>query len=352
MSGRDPVVSVIMPAYKGAAWVGETIESVLAQTMGDFELIVVDDCSPDDTRDVLRPYTRDRRVTLIEAEENQGPVKTRNRAFAAARGHYIAALDQDDICLPDRFERQIAYLNAHRETVLVASRADKLVDGKRKPDDGFAETTPGFLRWLMHMRNPLVWSTVMIRSEAARLLTPFSRPHMLFAEDFDLYHRISRMGTIARIDEPLLLYRCHAGGASKAFTAKMMESAQDVLAFIYEPIFGDRAMEAARLVTVHVAGGEPVPDIDTFNAINRVLAGVHAALTRRRPFDEASERLIQDYSSRLWWRLARTSLRTGKVSLGDTLSARPEAARLRDAGPTDLIVSRLIGRGRALRKHG
>jgi hypothetical protein len=351
MSSRDPIVSVIMPAYRGAALVGETIESVLAQTMGDFELIVVDDCSPDDTREVLRPYTRDPRVRLIEAKENQGPVKTRNRAFAEARGRYIAGLDQDDICLPDRFARQAAHLDRHPGTVLVAARADKLIDGKRRPDDGPAVTTPGFLRWLMHMRNPLVWSTAMVRAEAGRLLTPFTRPEILFAEDFDLYHRIGRIGTVERIDEPLLLYRCHPGGVSKAFVGKMTSSAQAVLAGVYAPIFGEGAVEAARLVTVHVSGGEPVPDIDTLNTINSILFRLHAALTGRRPFDDASEALIQQYNSQLWWKLARASLRSGKLSLGATLSARPGSARMRDAAAADLLVSRLIGGGRAMRKR-
>ncbi|WP_157215425.1 glycosyltransferase family 2 protein [Flavisphingomonas formosensis] len=348
---RDPVVSVIMPAYRGATLVGETIESVLAQTMGDFELIVVDDCSPDDTREVLRTYTRDPRVRLIEAEENQGPVKTRNRAFAAARGRYIAGLDQDDICLPDRFARQAAYLDAHPETVIVAAKADKLIQGRRRPDDGPPVTTPGFLRWLSHLRNPLVWSTAMIRGASARALSPFTRPEILFAEDFDLYHRIGKLGTIARIDEPLLLYRCHPGGASKAFTAKMMESAEAVLTGVYAPIFGEGSAEAARLVTLHVSGGQPVPDIETLNRINSVLFRVYAALTRRRPFDDVSEALIQDYNSRLWWKLARTSLRSGKFSLGAALSVRPGTARIRPGAATDLVMSRLIGSGRTIRKR-
>jgi len=352
VNGRDPVVSVIMPAYRGAALVGETIESVLAQTMGDFELIVVDDCSPDDTRDVLRAYARDPRVRLIEAAENQGPVKTRNRAFAVARGRYVAGLDQDDICLPARFARQVDYLDRHPETALVAARADRLIEGRRRPDDGPAATTPGFLRWLMHLRNPLVWSTVMIRAEAARRLTPFTRPEILFAEDFDLYHRIARIGAIARIDEPLLLYRCHPGGASKAFTATMMASAETVLAGVYAPILGVEAAEAARLVTLHVAGGRPVPDVATLARIERLSARIHAALDERERFDAATLALIRDYASRMWWALARAGLRAGTLSLGESLSARPGSARLRDARAADLLVSRLIGGGRAIGRRG
>src|SRR3546814_5613232 len=100
-----PIVSVIMAAYNGAALLPETLASLQAQTFGDFELIVVDDRSPDDTLALLHGWS-DHRIHVIAAAENQGPVKARNRAFAQARGRYIAALAQDDICLPDRFARQ------------------------------------------------------------------------------------------------------------------------------------------------------------------------------------------------------------------------------------------------------
>ena len=102
-----PVVSVIMAAYNGAALIPETIASLTAQTFGDFELVVVDDCSTDDTLALLRSY-HDPRIRVIAAETNQGPVRTRNRAFAEARGRYIAALDQDDQCPPERFARHVA----------------------------------------------------------------------------------------------------------------------------------------------------------------------------------------------------------------------------------------------------
>src|SRR3546814_6456170 len=100
-----PIVSVIMAAYNGAALLPETLASLQAQTFGDFELIVVDDRSPDDTLALLHGWS-DHRIHVIAAAENQGPVKARNRAFAQARGRYIAAPDQDDICLPDRFARR------------------------------------------------------------------------------------------------------------------------------------------------------------------------------------------------------------------------------------------------------
>src|SRR3546814_15278609 len=84
----------------------------------------------------------------------------------------------------------------------------------RSPSTHEPVTTPLLVEWMMRIRNPLVWSSVMLRGDAARRLDPFTRPEILYAEDFALYHRMARLGRIARIDEELLLYRVHQGGAA------------------------------------------------------------------------------------------------------------------------------------------
>ena len=92
-----PAVSVIMAAYNGADLLPATLATLQKQSFTDFEVIVVDDCSKDSTREVLRAWP-DPRVRMIALAENGGPVRARNRAFAEARGRYIAGLDQDDLC--------------------------------------------------------------------------------------------------------------------------------------------------------------------------------------------------------------------------------------------------------------
>nr|MDQ2879344.1 glycosyltransferase family 2 protein [Pseudomonadota bacterium] len=141
-----PTVSVIMAAYNGADLIGETLASLKAQTFGDFELMVVDDRSTDDTLAVLRAET-DPRIRVIAAEENQGVVRSRNRAVAAARGRYLAALDHDDLCHPDRFARQVAFLDAHPDTVLVGTGSDVIEDGVIHPSRLAPLTTPALVEW-------------------------------------------------------------------------------------------------------------------------------------------------------------------------------------------------------------
>ncbi|RYD56349.1 MAG: glycosyltransferase [Sphingomonadales bacterium] len=340
-----PAISVVMAAYNGATLVGETIASLRAQSFADWELIVVDDKSTDDTLVVLRAI-QDPRITVIASEHNQGPVHARNRAFASARGHYIAALDQDDLCAPDRFARQAAFLDANPAVALVASAALVLEDGRTDPWPGERHLSPAMIDWLLLTQNPLVWSTTMFRTDAARRLTPFTRPELRYAEDFDLYSRIRAFGTLARLDEPLLEYRCHSGGASKKYRDMMEASAARVLAGRYAPVFGTDAQANATLVAHHLMGREPIPDLQTFGRLSRILGKLHTHFIETTPLDAQARIEVDGEYARLWWMLARPALRQGHISLRDILSARPNIVPL-DATGSDLVVSPLIGTARA-----
>jgi len=339
-----PAVSVIMATYNGAAFVAETIESLLAQSFGDFELVVVDDCSTDDTRAVLARFA-DPRIRVIASEANQGPVHARNRAFAAARGRYVAGLDQDDICLPERLARQVAYLDAHPETVLVATRARLLENGRTSHWAGPSDLDAAVIDWLMMVQNPLVWSTVMFRADAARRLDPFERPEIRYAEDFDLYHRLRRFGTLARIEEPLLLYRCHPGGASQKFRDAMGASVAKVLAEHYAPVFGAEAEVRAALVVRHLFARAPIPHAEALEALSGTMDRLHAHfLATRRP-DAALRMRLEAEHARLWWLVARPAIRLGAVRLGDARAARPRCV---SGVAPDWVASPLIGGLRAI----
>ncbi|NYT39369.1 glycosyltransferase [Sphingomonas sp. R-74633] len=347
MTGPAPTVSVIMPAYNGAAWIGATIDSVLAQDFADWELVIVDDCSTDNTRDVLATLT-DPRITVIHAAENGGPVVARNTGFAAARGRYIAGLDQDDLCKPGRFAAQVAYLDANPGIVLVATAAELLEDGRVTPWPGDHALTPAVIDWLLLTQNPLVWSTVMFRAEAARLLDPFERPQVRYAEDFDLYHRLSRFGQIARLDEAQLLYRCHPGGASKKFAEMMAASAARVLAERYLPVFGDGEAQAnAELVVRYFMARDPVPDLPTLGCLSRILGALHADHVARTPLTPQERIEVDGEHARLWWLVARPALRQGAVTMRQAMGVLPDSVHL-PANDPDRLISPLIGRVRAI----
>lgn len=104
------LVSIIMPSYNSASFISESIQSVLAQTYKDWELIIVDDCSLDNTDDVVKPYLVDARIRYLKNEKNSGAAVTRNMALREARGKWIAFLDSDDLWMSDKLSKQIRFM--------------------------------------------------------------------------------------------------------------------------------------------------------------------------------------------------------------------------------------------------
>jgi glycosyltransferase involved in cell wall biosynthesis len=338
-------VSVIMAVYNGAALLPETIASLRAQTLTDWELIAVDDCSSDDSVAVLRGFG-DPRIRVIESECNGGPVVARNRAFAEVRGRYVAALDQDDIALPARLQRQAAFLDAHPGTVLVSTAADLLIDDRRVPGIWQRPLSPVVLDWLMQLQNSVVWSSVMFRAEAARRLNPFERPECRYVEDFDLYHRLRGFGRLAQIDAVLTLYRCHDGGASKVHNAMLRANSEALLAELHAPVLGnDDAADFAALLLRHNMAGEPVPDAATLNRMFGYVERVRVGFGTRG-YSDAELAEVDAQISRLWWRLCRTGLRAGTLFLNRlTGHGAPPLV-----STPDLVASQLIGGMRAMRR--
>lgn len=340
---RAPTVSVIMAVYNGAALLPETLASLQAQTLTDWELIAVDDCSQDDSVAVLERLG-DPRVRVIRSKTNGGPVVARNRAFAATRGRYVAGLDQDDISLPERFVRQVAHLEAQPEVVLVSCATDYLIDGRRLPGNWLRPLSPVLIDWLMLVQNPIAWSSVMFRADAARRLDPFERPEMRYVEDFDLYQRLRPYGRIAQIDEVLMLYRCHAGGASQVYNGTMRAHAELLLRERHAALLGAAAPDIADLLVRHVMAREPVDAVETLNRLFAGIGVLRAGFAAANP--EADLAAVDREISQLWWRICRASVRSGALLLHRTLGAQP----LPLGQAADLIASQMIGGMRKMKR--
>jgi glycosyltransferase involved in cell wall biosynthesis len=337
MTEAAPTVSVVMAAYNGGAFLRATIDSVRAQTMPDFEIVVVDDGSKDDTPAVLATID-DPRLRVIRAERNGGPAVARTLAMAHARGRFIAGLDQDDLCHPERFARQLAYLDAHPDVALVCSTITMFEGAKERGDPYPDLTDPDAIDWTMGLLNPLAWSTATMRGDAARALDPFERDAYRFAEDFDLYTRIRAHGRIGRIAEPLVRYRLHPGGASQAYEEGMIRSAGKVLADRHAALFGADAAEAGLLLSRHASAGYAPPDVATLARCGRIIV---------RLIEADGGSLFAIASSRtLWWRMARAGLRRGHYGVTETLRARPAFAGRGTAIQPALLRDAAIGSAR------
>lgn len=343
-----PPVTVLMTTYNGAATIEASIGSVLAQTFRDFELLIVDDGSTDDTPAILGRI-RDARVRIISRPGNCGIVGARNAGFAAVRGRYVAALDHDDLSDPERLERQVRFLDANPGVVLVATEVRIAQEGKVRAPHHPQACDPVALRWLLLIDNPLTWSSVMFRADAVRRLGAFMRPEYALADDFDLFHRLLRFGDVARLPQVLTTYRYHATNASLARADLLRTNAAKVLEAAYAPLLGADSGPAALLVTRHLSEREPVRDRRTLDRIGNVLERLLDGYCTQQNLSQTDRGRVAALAAEAWWRTVRAAVRSGAPSM-ILAWPRPAFASAHRPKPADAAVSLGAGLIRAVRR--
>jgi glycosyltransferase involved in cell wall biosynthesis len=205
-------ITVIMPAYNSGLYIKEAIDSILNQSFFDFELLIIDDGSTDNTVKIIKSYT-DKRIRLVQNEKNFGITKTRNRGLKENKSDYLAFLDSDDMALPHRLEKQLNFLEKNTDFGMVGSYV-KTIDSAGKLT-GVAwknNLPPEKISSILLFRNYFTQSAIMIRKEAIpeEGYGPFEP-----TEDFDLWIKISQKWKVWNLPDYLVKYRIHEKGASK-----------------------------------------------------------------------------------------------------------------------------------------
>lgn len=221
----SPRVTVLVPVYAGADVVGGAIESVLAQTYEDFELLLIDDCSPDDSVAVIESFD-DPRIRLIRNDDNLGQIGTLNRGLGEARGEYVARLDQDDRCLPARLALQVAILDTEPAVALVGGWMTIVDEHGHRMGSLEGEMTDyvDFVFDAITNQLKLGHPAVTFRRDAVLELGGYDESIRL-AEDKDLWRRLALAGHEARVvTEPLVIYLHHPGQQSQQGAALQQES--------------------------------------------------------------------------------------------------------------------------------
>lgn len=211
-----------MPAYRHEQYVGEAIESILAQSLGDFELLIAEDRSPDRTYDIICSY-KDPRISVVQMPQRSGTSITLNSVMRRARGRYIGMCSSDDRWLPDKLERQLAYMEAHPQAGAVFCRPWLIDDkGTRLPDNAhplgldFGGERYSRADWLTRMffdGNCLCAITPLLRANTVREVGEFN-PLMLQLQDFDYWVRLLAHHELHLQSERLVEYRVNLQGAS------------------------------------------------------------------------------------------------------------------------------------------
>lgn len=204
-------VNVFMPCYNCGKYVGQAIESILGQSYTDFELVIIDDGSSDNSVEVINSYAlKDRRIRLLENEVNKGVVYTRNRGLEECQCDYMALMDADDIALPERLEKEIAFLNKHEDIVAVGGlyqlmdETGKLLENKLELTEFDEE-----IRAKMLFANVMANGTVLFRKKNIDQANIRYREQLHASEDYLFWCEVLGIGKMYNIGKVFQYYRIH-----------------------------------------------------------------------------------------------------------------------------------------------
>lgn len=211
------LVSIIMPSYNTASFIAESIQSVLAQSYKDWELLIVDDCSSDNTDQVVKPYLSDERIIFLKNEKNSGAAVSRNTALREAKGKWIAFLDSDDLWMPDKLKKQVSFMETNGYHFSYTNYAEIDTEDHR---NGITVTGPkritktGFFNYC--------WPgclTVMYDREAVGLI---QIADIKKNNDYAMWLKVCQKADCYLLDEEMALYRRGRAGSVSTHSIKTM----------------------------------------------------------------------------------------------------------------------------------
>ena len=230
-----PVVSVIMPLYNSEKYVEEAIQSVLHQTFQNFELLLIDDSSSDDTLKIAKQF-KDKRIRIIEHERNIGVSGSRNDGIKVAVGDYLAMMDDDDIMPKTRLEKQVAFLEANNQYDAVGGKIWNIDENGNIQGVWNSVVLNNF----KYIRAKLLQCGVFIngcmtyRTKSIRMNDLWFENDMYGLEDYDFMVHLSKVGKITGIDDPVLWYRRHGENTEKKILDNYYQQRREVWKRIYK----------------------------------------------------------------------------------------------------------------------
>ncbi len=294
---KEPLVTVLMSVYNAEAYLSEAVESVLAQTYQNFEFLIVDDASTDQSAVIIDGYP-DHRIRLIRNQTNLGLTTSLNKGLAQARGKYIARTDADDVSYSVRLERQVAFMEAHPVVGLCGTWGRLL--GLAGNHNRTFPTQNNDLQVALLCYNPFIHPSVMLRTGALQELdTPFDE-RFRYAQDYELWSRLSEQWEIANLPDVLIGYRIH----DQQISSHRPEAQDQCLARVVQSQLNKLGIEAdaeqVRFIRHVLSQCFPYHDEAAVQQAHAVLLQLEAANQHARRYDSGAFRRYLDES---WARL-------------------------------------------------
>ncbi len=217
---NTPQLSIVTCVYNADQYLRESLNSIFSQTYQDFELIIVNDASTDKSREIIDEYMHHSEVILLENSYNEGVPYSRNKGFLEAQGEYIAIHDADDVSLPYRFQKQVTFLDNHKDITFIGGHAVRISDtGKILGSMHYPpEHTRDAFRVITRFKlNPIIDPSCMFRRQPILDIGAYRmEPELRTVQDFDLWCRLLTQGHLLyNFQEPLIKYRINPKGVTR-----------------------------------------------------------------------------------------------------------------------------------------
>lgn len=300
-----PRVSVIMPVFNGAAYLAAAMNSVLAQTLQDWELIVIDDGSSDASASIAQAFT-DPRIRLLKNPHNLGLPLTRNRGLDEAYGNYVAFLDSDDIALPQRLQQQINFLDANPGIAAVGASAQPInALGQVTSPDSRCPGDAAYCKARLLLGSYFNTSTFTARAQVLRV-NRFD-PSIALAEDFDLYNRLCEHHCLVNLPQTLIQCRVHGGNITRMRRQALREAMEGINRRQLNAL-GIQPTERELLIHRHIEWCDMTPSADLLAAVSAWLLRVLRHNQRYRVYDPVA---LQQAAGERWHIVCESALRSG-----------------------------------------
>lgn len=233
-----PKISVLMSVYNSELYLAEAIDSILSQTFTDFEFIIVDDGSTDESGRILATYTKqDPRIRLLTLPENGGLANALNCGLDVTQGQFIARMDSDDISLPMRFEKQVEFLGHHPDVGVLGSRMQVVDQDKHPLFDFDVPLTHGLIVWNMFFGRTFAHPSVMIRRDVLQSVGGYNAD-LMTAQDVDLWARLVGLTQFHNLPDKLMIYRTHQVATSVSKAEQQNVVLRDTSKMLLEKLWG------------------------------------------------------------------------------------------------------------------
>lgn len=292
-----PLISVVLPVYNVGSYINEAIQSILDQTITDFEILVVDDCSTDNTIDVVSSI-QDKRIKIIRKEENKGLIDSLNIGFAEANGKYIARMDGDDVSHKERFEKQLYILENYAEIKACGcwlqefDRGNKTIKHKEFHNEIVARLLIGCSMSL--------GSVMLNREWAQKNKFDEKKKHV---EDYDFWSRTAWTGKFHNLQETLYFYRVHQAQVSNLYTSIQKLGDVSIKLFLFKKIKYDTLIFTDNFIEKFLMQSETIT-VKEFSLFLEWLKKIVSLNKKQNVFDDLEfKKVINEIKTKLIFKI-------------------------------------------------